>query len=102
MPRPPIEMHRFVAWLVWAPAVCGRGSAQRMRLVYLRPQPDSGHTLIDKSSMSPGADMVGLIDAVRKDELIKCAEWRSSQYCERAQVAQTDWSTRLLLDDDRA
>ena len=51
----------------------GLGSPQRMRPVVLRPQSNPGHPLINKSSILPSADMIGVIDPARKDEFVKRA-----------------------------
>ena len=48
----------------------GLGSSQRMRPVVLRPQSDTGHPLINKSSIMPCADMISVIDPGRKCKLV--------------------------------
>src|ERR1700722_11676037 len=82
----------------------GLGSAQRMRPVVLRPQPDSGHPLIEESSILPGADMISVIDSARKDELVKRATsafqpGKQASSCVRQQL-ELDRPTGLLLHDD--
>src|SRR5258708_6201262 len=49
------------------------GSARRMGSVILRTQSDPGHPLVNKSSILPSADMIGVIDTAREDELVKRA-----------------------------
>ena len=49
------------------------GSAQRMGAVIIRAQSDRGRPFINKSSILPRADMIGVIELARKDELVKRA-----------------------------
>src|SRR5260221_8965847 len=44
-----------------------------MGSVILRAQSDRGHPLVNKSSILPSADMIGVIDTAREDELVKRA-----------------------------
>jgi hypothetical protein len=84
----------------------GLGSSQRMRPVVRRPQSDSGHPLINEPCILPGADMVGVIDPARKNELVN----RSTSAFEPGQDAaaggfedlKLNGPTCLLLGDDRA
>jgi len=49
------------------------GSAQRVRAVVLRAQPNHGYPLVNEASMLPGADVISVINPARKDEVIERA-----------------------------
>jgi hypothetical protein len=74
--------------------------------VILRAQSDPGHPLIDKSSILPSADMIGVIDPARKDELVKRAasafEPRQNAAAGGLKEFKLNGPAGLLLDDDRA
>jgi hypothetical protein len=76
------------------------GSAQRMGPVILRPQSDSSYPLINKSSILPSADMIGVIDPARDDELVKSSTSAfepSQMSCVQSwsASAMTSWSILL-------
>ena len=82
------------------------GSAERMGPVILRAQSDPAYPLINEPSILPSADMIGVFDPTRKDELVK----RSASAFEPGQNAaagglkqlELNGAPGLLLDDDRA
>ena len=47
------------------------GSAERMRPVVLPAQPDPGDPLINEAEHMPYADMIGMINSARKDEVVE-------------------------------
>ena len=84
----------------------GLGSSQRMRPIVLRPQSDPGHPLINKSSILPSADMIGVIDPARKDEIVKRANSAFEPGQHTAARCLKEFKLNgppgLLLDDDCA
>jgi hypothetical protein len=77
-----------------------------MRPVVLRPQSDAGYPLINEPSILSGADMLGVIDAARRDELVKRAasafEPDQNATAEGLKEFKPNGPTCLLLDDGRA
>jgi hypothetical protein len=77
-----------------------------MGSVILWAQSDPGYPLINKSSILPSADMIGVIDAARKDEFVN----RAASAFEPDQNAtagglkefELNGPGSLLLNDDRA
>jgi hypothetical protein len=84
----------------------GLGSAQRMRPVVLGLSSDPGQPLIDESSILPSADIIGVIDPARKDELARRAasafEPAQNAAAGRLKKLKLNRPAGLLLDDDRA
>jgi len=77
-----------------------------MRSVVFWAQSDPGHPLINKSSILPSADMIGVIGPARKDELVKRAasafEPGQNAAAGRLKEFELNRPAGLLLDDDRA
>ena len=82
------------------------GSAERMRPVVLPAQSDPGYPLVNKSSILPSADMIGMIDPARKDEVVEraSATFEPSQNTAASGLEEFELNgpAGLLLDDDRS
>ena len=63
------------------------GSAQRVGAIILPEQSNPGYPLINKSSILPGADMIGVIDPARKDKVARTAPPRCSSQARMLQRA---------------
>lgn len=81
-------------------------SPQGMRSVILPTKPKCGHPFIDKSSVLPSAEMIGVVDATGKGIVIDCSspslkpgEQTSSDLGRKLEL---HGSSSLLLDDHRA
>jgi hypothetical protein len=81
------------------------GPAQRMRPVVLRSQANARHPLIDEAGILAGADVVGLIDPAREDEIVNRAAptFKPGQQAGsgRLQHFELHGAAGLLLHDDR-
>jgi hypothetical protein len=79
-------------------------SAQRVGAIVLPKQSDSGYPFINKSSILPGADMIGVIDPARKDKVVEraSATFKPSQDAGSGGLQELELNrpTGLLLDDD--
>jgi len=77
-----------------------------MRSVVFWAQSDPGHPLINKSSILPSADMVGMINSARKDELVKrtTSTFEPSLYADATGLKEFELNrpAGLLLNHDRA
>ena len=77
-----------------------------MGSVILGAQSDSGHLLVHKPSILPSADMIGVIDPARKDELVERAA-SAFEPCQNAAAARLEEfkigraARPRLLNDDR-
>jgi len=84
----------------------GLGSSQRVRPVILWPQSDASHPFINEPGILPSANMIGVIDAARKDEFVKRAASAFKPDHDAAsggfEQLKLNRPTCLLLNDDRA
>ena len=82
------------------------GSAQRMRSVVFPPQPNSRNPLVYETGVLPRADVNGVVNPARKDEVVE----RASPAFEPSEEAgagglkefELNGATGLLLNDDRS
>jgi len=77
-----------------------------MRPIVLPAQSDPGDPLINKTSILPSADMIGMIDPTWKDEVVERAA-AAFEPCQNAAASgfkelELNRSPGLLLNDDRA
>lgn len=82
------------------------GSVQRMSAIIRRAQADRSHPLINKPSILPSTDMIGVIEPARKDKLVKRAASAlkpgQNAAASRLEQFELNGSAGLLMDDDGA
>jgi hypothetical protein len=76
------------------------GSPQRMRPVILPAQPNASLPLVNEASILPGADVIGMINTARKDEVVERAasafepsEDAAAGQAQGARIARADLSS---------
>lgn len=77
-----------------------------MRPIFLGAQPDSSDPFVNETSILAGTDVFGMINAARKDEIVKCAT-STFQPCQETAAGgfkefELNGPPRFLLNDDRS
>jgi hypothetical protein len=82
------------------------GSAQRMRPVVFPAQPEHRYPLVNEPSILPGADVIGMINPARKDEVVErvssALEPSENAAAGRFKELELNGPSGLLLNNDRS
>jgi hypothetical protein len=77
-----------------------------VRPVILPAQPNPGHPLVNEASVLPGANMIGMINSARKDEVVErpssTFEPSEDTFAGRFKELELNGATGLLLYNDRS